>query len=185
MADEMRAFIAVDVPGEIKKSIIAATHLLEGDYIRPVRPEQMHITLFFFERINDEQAERVKELLDAVDGKGFDLSLDGFGAFTPQRPHIIYVNVSDNGILSEIYESMKEGIRRAGLDVELRPFTPHLTVGRVKRQDRHTAIEIKDFINEHSVDRFGSYRCSEIKLIKSTLTSEGPVHEVLFARKLA
>ena len=180
----MRAFIAVDVPEQIKKGIIGTAHLLNESNVRFAKPEQLHITLFFFEKATEEQLGKVKQLMEGLQTVPFDVALEGFGAFTSDHPHVIFVGISDMGALSEIYGALEPGIKQAGIEIEDRKFTPHLTVGRVKNRGRRAELEIKEFIDAHDLDKFGSFKCAEINLIKSTLTGAGPVHETLFTKKL-
>ena len=180
----IRAFIAVDVPDEIAARVLETAGELDKKAVRLVAPEQMHITLFFFEQISEEKAKLVADLLDSIAVSPFEVSLEGIGLFTPRNPHIVYVNIKDDGILSEIYDALKDQIKELGLGVEDRAFTPHLTIGRIKTQSDSVQESIRTFAARHSMQQFGKFTCGSIKLYKSTLTSDGPVHEELSVKKL-
>ncbi len=179
---QMRAFIAVKIPDGIKDNIAGLASGLEDKNIRLVGKEQFHITLFFFDSISAENILAIGKLLENLEIKSFPISLRGVGVFTPEKPHVLFVEIDDNGMLSSIHDGLKWGIANLGLNIEDRAFAPHLTIARVKDTNEETISKVKKFVDENNGKDFGSFACDCIKLIKSTLTSEGPLYEELFSK---
>jgi 2'-5' RNA ligase len=64
---------------------------------------------------------------------------------------------------------------------EKRAFTPHLTLGRV-RSDQKTKISsqtMKEIVQKEGSTDFGSFEANQVLLVKSELTPKGPVYSNL------
>ncbi|MCL5430502.1 MAG: RNA 2',3'-cyclic phosphodiesterase [Candidatus Marsarchaeota archaeon] len=180
-----RAFISVEIPDEIKEGILKVSKELRNEGIRFVPKSQLHITLYFFESLNDEQIEMVEGVMDDIDIGEFDIALAGFGTFTRDKPRVLFVNAFDNGTMANMYDAMKSGFSDLGIgEPEERAFVPHLTVGRVKIPTYGTKQDIDKFIAKHGKAEFGEFACDSIRLIKSMLASDGPVHEEIYMKTL-
>lgn len=178
-----RAFIAIDIPSEIRQKITEATRGLNGREVRQVPEEQMHVTLFFFEQIEDDQISKVIEVLTCAKIEPFNMTMKGAGVFTPSRPRVIFVDIKEVKELKRMHSILKQELRAAGLPLEDREFAPHLTVGRIKKSDREIEEKLLLFLEQNEAKEFGSFECREIKLIKSALNGESPIHETVFVRK--
>ena len=86
MSSEIRAFLAVRLPREVTASLARLIDQAVGrriDGIRPVKPENMHLTIRFFGNVD---APRVEPLIAAIRQSArsirpFTLSLGGVGAY--------------------------------------------------------------------------------------------------------
>jgi 2'-5' RNA ligase len=80
-------------------------------------------------------------------------------------------------MLGRIAMSVDEYLSKLGFPKESRPFTPHITVARVKSG---TGIESAvRLIEESEGMEFGSFQVKDIRLKKSTLTPTGAIYEDL------
>lgn len=184
MREKMRTFIAIPLTEQAHQELAQLQDKLRksGADVKWVVPSKIHITLKFLGEIDDGQAARVKNLLDEIvkDHKPFYIHLAKIGAF----PRISYPRVVWAGI-DEGYEeckalarSIEDAIEKLGFEKESRPFSPHLTLGRVRSSKNKTqliaAIEKeKDFASQNKVS------VNKIILFQSTLTPKGPIYTPL------
>ena len=100
----------------------------------------VHLTLRFLGDTDDGQLPALREALDHIaDESGvFELSLAAVGAFpNARRPRVIWVGVDETGLeLSRLQKKVERAARDHGWEREARSFTPHLTLGRVRPQER-------------------------------------------------
>lgn len=168
----MRTFIALELPEEIKSYLLEMqkhiNHQAKLSYAN-----DFHITLKFLGEVSEQQAEGIKKMLAEIRFEEFSTALSEIGFFpSEQYISVIWVGLKPD---KEIYElQQKIDSRLADLFQKDDRFKPHLTLARVKfikdkvkflRDLKKIRIEPKGF----SVKNF--------KLIKSTLTPDGPVYE--------
>ncbi len=176
-----RAFLAIDIPSGVKDRISAITGELDDSFVRPVSRDNLHVTLLFLGDIDSDMSNRVMRMMDTVDDASFDVSLAGMGSFPEDFPNVIFVNVTKGADrMSRIYDTLCEGASSIGIRIENRRFTPHITIGRVKRHNSNIRMRLLDFIDEHSLEDFGGFRCNNIALKKSVLTENGPIYEDIY-----
>ena len=157
----MRAFIAYDLPKEVREEIYKRIPKFYG--IKYVSKEELHITIKFLGDVGDEEINFYKNILNSTNLKKINAELDGIGFF-PSKEFIRVVWVGVKGNFDE------ELIKKLKID----NFIPHITVGRVKRR-----------LNEDEIEKFEKIKFNkkfEIKnltIYKSTLTSNGPIYEII------
>lgn len=172
----MRAFIAVNLPQEIKDVLGLAIKNLDkinrGVKITWTKPENLHLTLHFLDEINDAEAELISAELDkiAAEYRKIGISLGEIGAFPDiKNPRTIVVGIRGGQILEKIQKKIGFGLKRFNLPVDMRPWESHITLGRVKAGVAKISVP----------PPAGEFEVKNIELIKSTLTSNGPIYEVL------
>jgi 2'-5' RNA ligase len=119
----VRTFVAVRPPPA------AVDHLRALLPSWPSAPERWHLTLAFLGEVADPQ--RLVPVLAEV-GAGtapLDLRLAGSGAFGRGGPVWVGVEGDLRG-LTALAAAVAQACRDAGVDVERRPYRPHLTIGR-------------------------------------------------------
>ncbi len=167
----MRTFIAVEIPEEHKEKIKTIQKQFSGlGNINIVK--EYHCTLKFLGEISEKQLEQVKEKLRKIKMKKFEASLEGLGAF-PNETHINVIWIGIKGRLSELQQKIDSEL--ADMFPKDERFKAHLTLGRVKSvKDKKTMQEKLKTKTEEI-----KFEVKEFKLIKSTLTPEGPIYETL------
>ena len=131
----MRLFIAVPLPAEIADRA-AACLPPTLPYLRPVRPERLHITLTFLGQVPDEQlGPAIDAARAAVRGRrAFAVSLDHAGRFPAAgRPRAVWLGIGAGlDELSSLAADIARELRQRAFALEDRPFSPHLTLARVR-----------------------------------------------------
>jgi 2'-5' RNA ligase len=128
----MRLFIAVAADEEEKAAAAAAVARLRrasGGY-RWVDPRDMHVTLRFLGETPEEKLPEISALMRqaAAASAPFELVYGGVGAFDSlDDARVIWIG------LEEGFEPMLRIAELLGRD-EPRPFSPHLTLGRRRRE---------------------------------------------------
>ena len=187
----LRAFIAVELPLEIRQNVQRATSSLRrdtGPLIRWVALENMHLTLKFLGDIPSENVEVLTQLTDAQADSfnSFDIHLSGIGAFPgPKRPRVIYIGIQAPAELEEFQRQVESATRRLGYKPEERAFAPHLTIGRVRQHvSADEQQKISRALEESTIDSLGTARVNSVHLYKSDLKPAGPLYTKLFSAHL-
>jgi 2'-5' RNA ligase len=187
----IRSFIAVEIPLEIQKNIYKETtnfrRELDG-LVRWVAPDNLHLTLKFLGDVSPASVEFLIQMLrneaDKVDC--FTMHLAGLGSFPSlKRPRVIYIGIHAPAGLEALHRGIESASRRLGYESEERPFSPHLTLGRVKQNIM--AIEqqkIRRCIEGTQVDVLGTARVDSVHLYKSDLKPSGSVYTRLYSAPL-
>ena len=187
----LRAFIAVELPLEIRQNVQRATSSLRrdtGPLIRWVALENMHLTLKFLGDIPSENVELLTQLTDAQADSfnSFDIHLSGIGAFPgPKRPRVIYIGIQAPAELEEFQRQVESATRRLGYNAEERAFAPHLTIGRVRQHvSADDQQKIRQALEDSTIDSLGTARVNSVHLYKSDLKPNGPVYTKLYSAPL-
>lgn len=179
----MRAFIAVDVSSgpaitALQKDIIAAAHGFSS-VLRPVEPQNLHFTLLFLGEISDSDAAGIHSKLRSLRFEPFDLSYVGVGAFPrPESARVIWVGVDQEGgrRLEELARMVVGAASEVGFKPD-KPFSPHLTVFRVKSRK---PVNMGGTLGKFENVSFGRERVESFHLKKSELTPRGPVYSNVY-----
>ena len=135
----MRLFVAVDLSEDARRQIavqqqrIAAALGGTTRSLKWVKAEHAHLTLVFLGSVDDAHVPFVVDAIGRdVERAPFEMILDGVGVFPPRgAPRVLWVGVAAGGPkLSDLQRLMAERVTALGLELEDRPFHPHLTLGR-------------------------------------------------------
>ncbi|MDD5594238.1 MAG: RNA 2',3'-cyclic phosphodiesterase [Candidatus Margulisbacteria bacterium] len=173
----MRLFISVELPDEIKKSIAGMIARLKetGAAVKWVEEENLHLTLKFIGEVAERQlAELISGVEEKIGGSGkFQIKLENLGTFPEgEQPRVVWVGVSDGG------ERLKDLARL----LAEREFVSHVTIGRIK--DNKGVDKLIERVRSFGSSEFGGAPVDRVSIMKSTLTSKGPVYEKIKEVKL-
>jgi 2'-5' RNA ligase len=187
----LRAFIAVELPREIRQAVCDTTAVLRtrvGTLVRWVPLENMHLTLKFLGDVSPPNVDLLSQMLRAETDlfNCFDLRLNGLGSFPSlKRPRVIYIGIQAPAVLESLQRGIESASRRLGYESEERGFSPHLTIGRVKQNV--TSVEqqvIRRGLEETKIDSLGTARVDSVQLFKSDLRPTGSVYTRLYSASL-
>ncbi|HNN14452.1 MAG TPA: RNA 2',3'-cyclic phosphodiesterase [Anaerolineales bacterium] len=190
--NQIRAFIAVDLPPIIQDSLEKQTaHLrqtLGNGLVRWVPPRNLHLTLRFIGDIPPTHLDFFKQMLTktADSHRPFDLQIGGIGSFPNlKRPRVLWVGLHAPEDLSSLQRQIETGTVQLGFEKEDKPFSPHLTIGRVRQTTTPADIaKIRTALEETQLGRIGTARIDSVHLYQSELHSEGSVYKKLFSAPL-
>jgi 2'-5' RNA ligase len=181
---DVRTFIAIELPTELKKHIYDATKPLRdvARGVKWVEEENLHITLKFLgstpETLLPEMERSMKSSLQSH--RSFDMSFAGVGAFPGGKrpPRVVWVGVQAPDEVRAIQRDIEAAMVALDFEADDRPYSPHLTIGRVKQPPRGGLLRRE--MESMGKTVFGEMRLSGISLMKSTLRPSGAVYERLF-----
>jgi len=155
----MRLFIAIEFMDDFFKEL---QNKIQNPALRLTK--SYHLTLKFLGETDN--LDEIKEKLSKVKFPKFNVVCDKIGLFPNEKAiRIIWVGLEDNSKINDLQKEVESSL------LDLFPkdnrFHPHITFARVKKPIKFEKIDISK--KEFNVNSF--------KLIKSTLTPEGPVYE--------
>jgi 2'-5' RNA ligase len=181
----MRTFIAIELPEEIKNSLARLQEELKssGADVKWVEPKNIHLTLKFLGEIEDNKCERVAGAIEDITAeiKPFYIRLASLGAFPKMNfPRVIWVGM-DKGDLEakKIADRLEEVMSKIGIPKEDRPFSSHITIGRVRSPlNRDRLVNALGNLT-YNFSGIPEFKVTKITFFKSTLMPKGPVYEAL------
>lgn len=175
----MRAFVAVDLPAEIKEYLGSLQREIRGEHSKTswVKEESLHITLKFLGDISEEVCGLVKERLSKISLSGFSAKLTSLKAL-PNQSYVRVITVGVDGDFNRLQKEIDASL--SDLFKLDKRFSAHITLGRVKAVNDRLALER---IFETKVAQKGFF-VSECSLFKSELSRFGARHTVLKTYKL-
>ena len=135
----LRAFIAIELPGGLQKAISQVIERLQlpagKSVVRWVQASNIHLTLKFLGDIAPTSLGVIEEVLKTEAGLHSDFRMEagGLGAFpNTKRPRVIWLGVDAPPELTSLQRGIDSATAKLGYASETRPFSPHLTLGRVR-----------------------------------------------------
>lgn len=190
--ETVRVFVAVGLSAEARLQLVDAVERIRRDVpegIQWANPDGMHLTLKFLGNI---PAESVAPLLGCVESVSathapFPLELAGMGVFpNRRRPRVLWAGVGgDLDALACLQRATEDAINDIGFRPEERPFRPHITLGRPRRNVSDGQLgRIGSVVS--SIEPTGSvtWRVENVDVMRSELHPSGARYTVLGAARL-
>jgi 2'-5' RNA ligase len=182
----LRAFIAIDLPPEIKKTISIQTASLKkdsGQAVRWVAAENIHLTIKFLGEISSANLELLTQAMRAEceQHHSFQVTVEKLGCFpNPRRPRVIWIGLVIPPEINRLQHQIEAITTRLGYATEDKPFAPHLTIGRVREQANASELQTLRTTLEHkNIGSLGTFTAGAVQLFKSELKPGGPVYTCL------
>jgi 2'-5' RNA ligase len=184
----LRSFVAVEIPAEIQgalaRSIAPLQKALPDQLIRWVAPQNVHLTLKFLGDVSPANLEQLAGALkaEALTHDPFTMSVGGLGAFpNPRRARILWIGLEAPAALMALLRGVEAVSARLGYPSEDRPFSPHLTVGRVRQNvSGSDLLRICTALEGTLVGTLGTVRVAALHIFKSDLQPGGSVYTHLY-----
>jgi 2'-5' RNA ligase len=182
--EQIRSFIAIELPRELKLSLVRLQDKLKPESRAPVKwvdPENIHLTLKFLGNIDSGLTGRITSALgEAIQGvPPFDIEVSGLGVFPNiRRVQVVWVGLAGEvAKLAQLQQRIETCLVPLGFAAEARSFTPHLTLGRVRDYAAPDERQkLGQLINGIAFEAGCRVNVDAIHLIRSQLTREGPVY---------
>jgi len=181
--------VALNLPDATRRALWAATERVrQRDLpVSWVRPDNIHMTLKFLGEADDDRAPELGAALEraAVGTRPLPLVLQGFGAFPDaSRPRVLWVGVDAEPALELLQHAVEREFAPLGFPTEGRPFRPHVTLGRAKRDAKPSAFKGLDATLD-ALDFNETVVIESVDLMSSTLGPGGSTYEVRHAERLS
>lgn len=190
-----RSFYALPLPEQLRgevASFIEELRRLDNRNIRWTPPENLHLTLRFLGALTQEQFSTAQQFLSHTRfPKSLTLHINGVQGFPSfKKPSVLVLSLAgitpeDTAALLALQKQTEEWAMQLGLAPENRPFRPHITVGRVRRnsypsqplQEKLNAIDSEHIQNTGEAIR-------TVVLMESELSSAGAQYRVVSQARL-
>jgi 2'-5' RNA ligase len=188
----IRSFIAIELPEAVKtglQQLQTELTLPRYSFVKCVSPEGIHLTLKFLGNISAQKVTDITGVMEqASQGVNpFQLQLTEVGAFpNMRRPRVLWVGIK--GEVDKLVgwqQRIDMGLVPLGFAKEARPFTPHLTLARLRDNcspgDR---LHFGEMFAKAHVEVNYNFTVSSLNLMKSQLFPAGAVYSRLAEVKL-
>jgi RNA 2',3'-cyclic 3'-phosphodiesterase len=182
MSESIRAFLAFDIENTtILERLNAAQQLLvqTGADLKQVQAQNIHITIRFLGEISPSMVNKVFKAMQEVNFKPFTIKFCGLGVFPSlSYPRVVWIGITDGAQeLKSIFDQIEPQMRNLGFAADSQPFSPHLTIARVK-SSRNKAQLVELVAKRENYD-FGAIKAECFKLKRSHLSPRGPTYSTL------
>jgi 2'-5' RNA ligase len=187
----VRLFVALDLPDEVREGVVAwqRAELEPIPVLRPIAPDNLHITLVFLGYHRQRDAGTIARLLADLPTPAPRLRFEPEPVPVPRgRPRLFALATSGEG--AEAVQAEVEGrLVEAGFyEPEKRPFWSHVTVARVRPERRGSKKPARVTIPPRRLpeELLRPFLSDRVRLYRSILRSQGaqytPVAEVELPR---
>jgi 2'-5' RNA ligase len=189
----VRLFIAIDLSTTLRErlsdQIDQLTRLLGSEAIRWVSPSNIHLTLKFLGETPENQVERIKSTLENLvpQFSTFEMRIGYFGCFpNPRKPRVFWIGVhEESGILVQLHRAIEIDLEKFGFKKEGRPFSAHLTLGRLRKNASSATLrKLAQQLETVQVGELGIEAVKEVCLFRSVLHPSGAIYTQLGVFKL-
>ena len=165
-------FVAVDRADSSRQLLAGLDPKIRG--VCGTNAAQMHLTLSFFSDVPENLEPELREKLVAIEFGAFFLSIAGVGTFaTRGAPKIIWIGLSKtHPHLFQIHKRVQEAALAVGIEPELRPWQPHITLARCRDV---SAQSLRKFLQSNAEFDAGTIHVETFHLYSSKLTPAGPI----------
>jgi 2'-5' RNA ligase len=182
-----RCFIALKFSGEViaSVSVLLAALRTAGADVKWVKPESMHLTLSFLGDVDMDRLSSVKMIVAGAAKRHapFGFGVGGAGGFPDLRhPRVLWAGIKAPDELFDLQRDIETSLAWIGFAPENRPYSPHLTLGRVRSGRNLSGALAVLRENERAV--FGSVSADALYLMESRLSPSGAKYIELSTERL-
>jgi 2'-5' RNA ligase len=171
-----RTFLAIELPEPVRASLRRElSHLSRAlPAIHWTSAESVHLTLAFLGELDDARlAEAAAAAEEAArTQRPLRLEVMGLGTFGKEwAPRVVWVGVGgQTRRLAALQESLATALAARGFARDERPFSPHLTLARIKdRLDDATLARLTGVVRSQRTAPLGAWEARELAVMKSEL----------------
>jgi RNA 2',3'-cyclic 3'-phosphodiesterase len=199
----IRAFLAVELSQELRAELAVLQQELkcaiESEMKRDTRiswvqPAKIHFTIKFLGNMDEQLLDPLLGVVEQALGSqpSMSMPLERLGAFPrPHSPRVLWIGPSENweqGVegkrVTEIHGEIEQACESLGFLREAKPFSPHLTLARIKTGERHIGVALATSGVLDQPLSVGSLAVESVVLVKSELKPTGSVYTRLWEARL-
>ena len=170
----IRLFAALPVPFDIADGLVHRQQGLPG--ARCSHAEALHVTLRFFGEVSEPVAAELDGQLASLVVDGFELSLQGVGAFGErERMRAVWAGVAESEPLHRLAARCETVAKRCGLKAEARTYRPHVTLAYLRRTPEP---RVAAWVQGHNLLRSPPWRARSFGLYSSWRSDDGSRYEL-------
>jgi 2'-5' RNA ligase len=148
--------------------------------LRAVREEALHVTLAFLGYRPEKEIDAIADAMRSAASGEAPLLVPGEVVPVPsRRPRLFALDLGDpDGACGQLQQAVSDGLEAASFyEPEKRPFWPHVTLARVKRNVRAEPLP-------SDPPPLEPFRAPQVTLYRSTLRPQGAQYDPLAVAKL-
>jgi 2'-5' RNA ligase len=183
----MRLFLALDIPDAIRERIARFIEGVTGfaPDARWMKPESLHVTLKFIGEQPDSAVDQIQQSVSEVHAEACEINFRSYGFFpTAKSPRVFWIGVESGPQLATLAAAIDDKLSSLGVEKELRPFSPHLTLARAAgasgsprriKSDAPNRIfhHLQEKLAARPTPEFGTMTPREFFLYQSQLSPKG------------
>jgi 2'-5' RNA ligase len=184
MKKTFRTFVAVEITSPIRAraaELIGALAAAGAD-VKWVEPHNLHLTLKFLGEVHERDIAEVCQAVErgAAKVEPFELELRGAGAFpNAARPRTVWLGAGAGAEqMVALHGQVEAALAKLGYREEHRRFQTHLTIGRARGGGPNIA-PLAALLGQHADFVAGRMTVDKVTVFSSTLSSAGPIYEIL------
>lgn len=184
----IRAFIAIELDDQLREALRRLQRQLQDEpaarFVRWVAPQNIHLTLKFLGNIDENRVPEISGALtrSAQNVPPLILLARGLGCFpNTRRPNNIWVGLTGAlDLASQLTRQIEDECAAVGLPRDERGFTPHLTLGRIRREvSLGERAAVGELVKHEPQADLGEIEVNAVHLIQSDLRPSGPIYTTL------
>jgi RNA 2',3'-cyclic 3'-phosphodiesterase len=177
-SERHRLFVAVPLPPGLRDVVRRAQEALPSvPGLRPLKPDQWHVTLAFIGEVDAGKAAIARGVVESLPpDMGGEAFMEGFLMLpSASRARVVAVGLADpQGVFEALFEAVMGGLETgAVMQREKRPFRPHLTVARLRTPGA---------VRPRYESERARFAVESVCLFESELRREGAVYTVVSRR---
>lgn len=174
----LRLFVGIELPEAARQALAEVREAHPA--ARWHDPEQLHLTLSFIGQAEQDRVRDIVQALAVVPGPSFELAVQGVGYFgSLERPRIIWAGVAESPPLHRLQQQVETRLLPLGLQLDERPYTPHITLARVRQ-----GLPLQAFLQRQARLSLPAFPVGHICLFLSSGGEQGVRYQVLERFKL-
>jgi RNA 2',3'-cyclic 3'-phosphodiesterase len=167
-----RLFVAIPIPESIKLGLIPLQKTIIFDTLKWVKPDNLHITVFFMGYVAAQYEEAIKDALAnlSLSFQSFSLEFEKIVYAPPVRPSMIWAQYHQNEQFHHTVVSVEKSLRK--FTEKTRNYQkpiPHVTLARFRKRTDLNAFHLPEVSLE-------SIKVRSLILYESELTNAGSIY---------
>lgn len=186
----LRTFIALDLGKAIRERLVSLQNNLAKSVagVKWVEADNLHVTLLFLGEVDERDLPALCKAVEDVTRSlpAFSITVGGAGCFpNARRPHVFWAGVMEGAEdVVALHDALEPPLLELGCyRREDRKYTPHVTLGRLKSDQAPTGLAAA--LVKLESWQAGDAKVSEVHVMSSELTPQGPSYTVLSRAKLS